>query len=117
MEYRIESSEEMELLVISGELTIRFASELRDVLLQAMNGGEQIIIRLENISEVDLSCLQLFCSAHRTALEFFKKLTLEVQNSEIFRERARQSGFLRNRGCSLDQGKTCLWIGGDIHEQ
>lgn len=116
MEYQIETSGETEILKLSGELTIQFAAKLHQVLLKVINHAKAIYIKLENVIDVDISCMQLLCSAHKTALESNKSLTLDSKSAEIFNQRLKEAGFGRTRGCSIKTETSCLWIGGGLNE-
>ena len=50
-----------------GELTVARAADLKDALVKSIEKADTIEINLADASLVDLACLQLLCSAHRTA--------------------------------------------------
>lgn len=105
-------SAEAYVLKLKGNLTIERAHELKQALLEALRNNDRIAIDLEGITDVDLSCLQLLCSAHRTSLRLGKQLTLHGEQSEIFKMAVRDAGFPRILGCHEDPERGCLWIGG-----
>jgi ABC-type transporter Mla MlaB component len=111
MDLKIESDNSA-VLTIDGELTVTRAEELRAMLISALENADSITVRFKNIIEADLSCLQLFCSAHRSAIDLNKSLTVSRENSEVFRLAAEAAGFSRKKGCILDFEDTCLWIEG-----
>ena len=55
-------------LKLDGSWTIERAQELKHALVEALKDSDHITIETEGLREVDLSALQLLCSAHRTSL-------------------------------------------------
>ncbi|QTA88353.1 STAS domain-containing protein [Desulfonema magnum] len=113
MNFELKPSGDMGILTIGGELTIEHAAELRKMLIRSLETLDNVRIRIENVTAVDLSCLQLLCSAHRTALNLNKKLTLSSEASQVFNQTVEDAGYFRLSGCTPDSYKTCLWIGGN----
>ena len=99
-------------LSLKGALTIERAGELKEVLIDALNKEDCVVLNLEAVTQVDLSCLQLLCSAHRTSLELNKQFILEGGQPEPLQQAIRDAGFTRPAGCKKDPHKSCLWIGG-----
>jgi anti-anti-sigma regulatory factor len=111
MDVGIMRSAEASVLKLVGNWTIERANELKGALLEALNSAESIVIDLEGLTCLDLSAMQLFCSAHRTSLRLGKHLALHGQESETFKRVLRDAGFVRTSGCHSDPDKKCLWIG------
>ena len=107
---RLEQSGNVAVLVVSGSATAETACELKGILMKAINGAEHLIFDLEGVTEVDLSCLQILCSAHRTLTRMNKRITLGNVRPEVFRKATECGGFERHTGCTLDAAKSCLWI-------
>ncbi len=102
----------MKVLELSGEWTVGRAWELREILVEALKSGEQVTIGLEKITQADLSCLQLLCSAHRTSLFINNNpIALGEDRSEAFIKTVIDSGYARSLGCHKDPDKGCLWKG------
>jgi len=99
-------------LRLKGSLTIERAHELKQTLLEALRSNERIVLELEGVTEIDLSCLQLLCSAHRTSLRLDRQLTLHGERSEALRMAVRDAGFPRILGCHENPDRGCLWTGG-----
>jgi len=107
------NSDNVEVVALRGDLTIAHAADLKQLLHESLDRSQRIAVRLEDVTAVDLSCLQLLCSAHRTASTLDKRLTLEGARPSLFRQAMQQAGFMRQKGCSLNHNTTCLWCGGD----
>ena len=111
MDVEITRSAEMNVLKLKGSWTIERASELKRVLLEMLNSCEHMSIDLEELTELDLSTMQLFCSVHRTSLSEGKHLAVYEKKSEAFKRLVREAGLARTLGCHKDPNEKCLWIG------
>ena len=87
----------------TGDLTISRAHEVKLALLESLEGAERI--------EVDLACLQLFCSAHRTSGKLGKSFSIGGV-SGAFENAARDAGYHLICGCGRDTGSPCLFGAG-----
>ncbi len=95
---------------IIGELSINDAHQLKNSLLLALERMKPVLIDLNETTEFDLTAFQLFCSAHRTALNLGIPIRLESAKSCHFLEIIDQIGYPRLLGCSITNPKDCLWI-------
>ncbi len=96
-------------LIINGKLTIENAAELQKILRKTLGEADNLIINLEKVTEVDMSCLQLLCSAHKTFIDNNKSFAITANTSESFTETVKDSGFLRHIGCDSKCDASCLW--------
>jgi anti-anti-sigma factor len=108
-----ESPDEGHIVTLTGELTIAGAEALKTKLSESLQEFADLRIRLEDVSAVDLSCLQLLCSAHRTAAALGKALALEGEIPPLLRQAMKLAGFTRRKGCSFSPHTNCLGCGGD----
>lgn len=99
-------------LELDGVWTVEHAERLKAILLESLESSESIVIGSENLEEIDLSCLQLLCAAHRRSLELGKPLQLHKNRSMSFKRVVATAGFARTLGCHKDPHKSCLWVGG-----
>ena len=109
---KVEESADKKILTINGELTIQNIAELRKVLIESLKDTEHLALNLENITEVDMSCLQLLCSAHKTTIKSDKHFTLHGSSSAILWEAVKDSGYQQIKGCELVTDNSCLWVKG-----
>ncbi|MFA5354393.1 MAG: STAS domain-containing protein [Thermodesulfovibrionales bacterium] len=98
------------LITLEGKITIQAAGELKATLLKALSATDRIYIKGDTVSEADISCLQVLCSAHRAATMMKKRLAWAGRLPEIFRKAALDAGYVRGNGCSFDINKNCLWM-------
>lgn len=95
-------------LTLKAEMTIETAEELKAALLQAIEQCQQVRVAVDNVKEVDLSCIQLVCSAHRTAKAAGRSVAL-LGVSSVLEETIKDAGFNRHIGCGPGGGGQCLW--------
>ena len=95
-------------LNLSGSLTVKNAAGIRDDLLKALDGNNIINIHLEEVSEVDLSSLQVVCAAHRYALAKGKTFNLNDPDG-ILISAGRAAGFSDGEKCRFAKDNECLW--------
>jgi ABC-type transporter Mla MlaB component len=95
---------------LEGDLTLSNAAELRTMLIKALIDADAVRIRFGAVQDLDLSCLQLFCSAHRSAVRLKKQIQFEENPPKILQETAEAAGYSRVKGCQLDSEKSCLWV-------
>ena len=106
------------IITLEGDLTLPHAEELKGIFIKALQDSDDVSIAMENVHSVDLSCLQLFCSAHRSAARFKKHLMFHGNPPPILRDASEAAGYDRLRGCKLDCEGSCLWMqaAGNSHE-
>ena len=97
-------------LTLSGELTIQRAGELKDRLLEAQESVPSLLLNLEGVAEVDASCFQLLCSAHRSAVQADKGLGFTGTIPVSFRQAVKDAGYTKEVCCTAGSG-SCLWEG------
>ena len=97
-------------VTLDGDVTLQQAEELRCVLIKALVDADEVSLEMEKVQKVDLSCLQLLCSAHRSATRFEKKLVFSGCPPQALKDAVEVSGFSRVTGCRLDCDKSCLWM-------
>jgi len=95
-------------LILSGEMTVRQVSELRTVLAQSLASVNRLALRLEDVGDMDLSFLQLLCSAHKTSALLMKELTL-VAPAPSFTRAVREAGYVSHSRCTQGIAEGCFW--------
>jgi len=107
---RFELSGNSRILTFSGELTLEHAGAMRTAIIQALTEADHVEIDFSRVTEIDLFCLQLLCSAHRTSLRLKKRFNFVGSQPANFRETVEAAGYVRVAGCGLDVKHNCLWI-------
>ena len=99
-------------MTLEGDLTIQSIGELRTGLLEAMEAVDALVIDMGMVTGIDMACLQLFCSAHRTYVREGKTLSFRYRLADDIRRVVETAGYSAN-ACGADVAeKTCLWNGG-----
>ena len=109
VDFRIENSGDAGTLTFDCDLTIDHAAEIKEALMIALGNTDSLVVNLENVNEVDITCLQLFCSAHRMSISLNKRMVLSEKRSKAFTGSCETAGFERHIGCELDTQNSCLW--------
>jgi anti-anti-sigma regulatory factor len=111
MRFEIQKPGERGMLTLEGDLTIANAEETRNALLDALGSVSRLEYDVKNVTAVDLSFLQILCSAHRTALDMGKELVLSADfTSEVLSDTAKSAGYVRHIGCDRENLNSCLWL-------
>ncbi len=109
MESNSASNGDAQTILLGGDLTITGAAGIKSQLEDALASGGDITIRIGSFDGLDLTCLQLVCSFHRTAVSKGRKARLDYGSSAEFGTYVERTGFLRQRGCRYNPDRNCLW--------
>jgi anti-anti-sigma regulatory factor len=115
MQCDFHQSEEFGTLACSGSITVQDVAVLRHHLFDALAIVNTLVLHFEGIEEVDVSFLQLLCSAHLTAGKLEKELTLGGI-SPAFLTAVEMAGYARHFSCPLGTTGNCFWIVGKAGE-
>ena len=100
------------LLKLTGDVTIDSAEQLRQCLLTELQAAEQLEVDCSQTRSIDLYCIQLLCSAHRSSVAWNKQFSFYGTPAEPVIEAIEKTGFLRELGCSLcPEDVRCMWSG------
>lgn len=99
-------------VVVDGDLTVADAAALRNLLLEALAGSDHIEVDLRGVTGLDLSLMQMMCSAGRSARNLGKELFLTGTKGEAIMRARKEAGFIRSSGCNYNPTTSCLWVGG-----
>lgn len=95
--------------VLSGDLTLQVAGEVKALFVKALSAKGDVTFRFEDVGDVDLSFIQMLCSAHRSAHDDGKKFNLAGTWPKSLTALLEESGLNVHVGCSLDSGIECPW--------
>lgn len=96
-------------LSLRGELTMSYAKESRDVLLEAIQTVDIVHLNLHEVETADVSLVQIICAAHRECLQSGKKIVLDDGAGTIVSNVLNKTGYLKQLGCPDGSKATCLW--------
>ena len=105
-------------ITLEGDLTLPHTEALKAIFTKALQESDDVTIAIVTVDNVDLSCLQLLCSAHRSAMRLKKQVTFIGSPPQVFNDAVEAAGLARAAGCKLESGHRCLWmtVKGDRHE-
>ena len=90
-----------------GAMTIECALEVKSILLELLANRDHLFLNIDEVSEADLSCLQLLCALHKSAMQEGKIVTLNFSRSSVITETLLKAGCSRHKGCT-GNGE-CFW--------
>jgi len=80
-------------ILLEGELTLVNAEEIKVELLSAIEQYNQLTIKIMAVTNIDLSCIQLFISLRKTMAKLKKNLSFELNLSDDIKTLIQNSGF------------------------
>lgn len=110
MEYTVKQLNGETRMIFSGSLTFETIKEMQAALASILKEAQSVTLDFSTVQEADISCLQLLCSAHRTAGTLGKSLQLAENRSAAFQQAAQAAGYQRHIGCALDRMNSCFWV-------
>jgi anti-anti-sigma regulatory factor len=100
------------ILRVHGALSIQDSSALRGCLLEAFGSTESLLLDLTETQTIDLACIQVLCSAHKTFSKAQKSIGITGKLPEGI-VRSLSSVALVPDACDRESHGPCLWaIGG-----
>ncbi len=109
--FNVEQPGDIGVLILEGSFGIQDIEELKSNFIKALHTVDKVFVNIERVSDVDISCLQLFCSVHRTSVRSQKTVAFSSSIPEPVSKVVNDGGFARHVGCRLDVDRTCLWVG------
>jgi hypothetical protein len=110
LEIRVDMLGDTRMVNLEGDLTIEHAAELLGVFTAPRGNVKHLVLSVKKATAVDISCLQIFCSAHRTYSRERIMVSIDGRKSDEFRKMIADAGFSRHAGCGLSDGNKCLWM-------
>ena len=106
IDFSVDESSSTGTLTLSGDISIQFASALKETLLEGISKTESLVFNLEQVDRIDLSTVQLLCAAHRSLINSKKVLVVAGAIPNAIKETIAESGYT---GCMGDGDTTGLW--------
>jgi anti-anti-sigma regulatory factor len=102
-----------EIIVTSGErLTIENASEFLCIVKEALEASLNVSIEFEPAVEIDITGVQILCSACKNAAGSGKKFTFRGPQPQAMADIIFSSGAERHTVCKHNNNTNCIWFGG-----
>jgi anti-sigma B factor antagonist len=97
----MERQESQSLIRLEGEFTVTSAAELKDLLLEGLASGNDLLLDLEQAGEIDITLMQLLWAAGREADRAGVSIAILV--SDTAGAAAREAGFERFPGLTVQE--------------
>jgi len=105
--------EDGSIVVTSGDrLTIENASEFTRLLREALEAASSVSVEFEPQVVLDITAIQILCSACRTAAVDGKVFTYQGMQPPGLAEMIASCGAERHAVCKHNNDSTCIWFGG-----
>jgi len=91
----LDQSEAQSLIQLEGEINIASATELKQLLVQALSAGKDLRLDLEHAIDLDVTALQLLWVAVREAKKLGVAITVARGIPDVISHAAIDSGFER----------------------
>jgi anti-anti-sigma factor len=101
---------------LEGELNIQDAGRLKETLVKALAETEALSLDLGGVTGIDIACMQVLCSAHKTFLKAKKPFAVCGRVAPSFERAVQDSGYARAVGCQAGAQCACLWVIGGRDE-
>lgn len=93
---KLTSRKESVVVGLAGALTVDSAVKIKTKLLGALASGKSVVVELGDVTDVDLSFLQLLVASSRTAAKKKKRFKLNGPLPDVFIKAVEDSGFSSN---------------------
>ena len=80
-------------VVMEGEVTLNNADKIKDEIMNAVNNHASIEVKIHNVTNIDLFCVQLLYSVKKTVNETKKSVLFDVTIPEEFQLLLGNAGF------------------------
>jgi anti-anti-sigma factor len=106
IDFSIDESSSTGTLILSGDVTVQFATVLRETLLEVISNTVKLVLNIEHVERIDLSTVQLLCATHRALKKADKDLIVIGMIPEIVKETISDSGY---NDCMSNRDSSGLW--------
>jgi anti-anti-sigma regulatory factor len=102
-----------DITITSGDrLTIETAADFARVVRESLNSSHLVAIEFEPAMEIDITGLQILCSACRSAANSGKIFVYRGLQPQALTDLITSSGAERSTICKHNNNSTCIWFGG-----
>ena len=99
-----------EILTFSGKILKENIRDIKDLLIDAIDRAENIVIEFHDLKKTDMFFVQLLCSVHKYALLKKKKIDILKPFPDALKTILEDFGFIRDKGCSKEVEENCFWL-------
>ena len=95
----------------TGPMGIAQANEVKATLMNSLSSCGRVTMDLKEVHEMDMSIVQLFCSANMSFEKSGKYFSIIDKDMDSVASLLTELGYDNNFGCSENPCKLCLWKG------
>ncbi len=100
--------QETGILTFSGDITCQHNDDFKSALMMSISNSDNVVVNFDEVSSLDRSCLQTFCTALRVSRRLKKRVLF---NLGALAEKARHSGIACTiMGCDMRNREGCLLL-------
>jgi len=110
MQLAMRNSGTLGVLTLHGSLNERNAEELRSRLIAGIDCADRLIVNCDQVTAVDMICLQLLCTAYRVSQAMNKDFIIAGDRGFLFRKAVGTTGYANCIGADPACFRDCLWI-------
>ncbi|MCP4114319.1 MAG: STAS domain-containing protein [Desulfobacteraceae bacterium] len=111
MDFKTEKNGNTVTVKMGGPLTIEHAAELKNFMTSVSEESEKIIVDLDDVTDMDLSCIQLLCSANLCFDNTRKRLIRKSAHPKVITQVLFDAGYTAQMVCHGIPCKKCFWKG------
>lgn len=93
MEISTEKDDSSVTLILKGDLSIRWVSDLKKNLLDCFEMSDVCLLDLTEVTDIDLSVIQTLYSAYKTAEKLNRQFKLHGPCPDLFRQAVSDAGY------------------------
>ncbi len=110
MQLTMQNAGALGVLTLHGRLSRLNAEELRARLISSLDCVDRLIVNCDQVTAVDMTCLQLLCTAYRVSQLMNKDFIIAGDRGALFRKAVGADGNANCIGADPDCFRDCLWI-------
>jgi anti-anti-sigma factor len=111
MDLKTEKTGNIVTVKMGGPLTIEHAAKFKNFISNLPGEAEEIVLDLDGVTDIDLSCIQLLCSANLFFDKTRKRLIRKSAQTEVITRALSEAGYTREMVCHEKPCNNCLWKG------
>lgn len=100
------------IITSGGRLTIESAADFSRIIREALDASHLVALEFEPGVEVDITTVQILCSACKSAANSGKIFTYHGLKPQALSDIISSCGAERHSVCKHNNESTCIWFGG-----
>jgi len=102
------------IVINSGErLTIETVADFTRLIREGLSASKDVAVEFDANVEVDITALQVICSACKTAVAEGSTFTVRGSQPKVLADLIAASGAARHGLCKHNNNAACAWFGGE----